>query len=123
MAIEFQRVVPILRIFDIAKAKEFHVDYLGFKVDWEHRFEENRPLYMQVSRGNLVLHLSEHCGDGCPGANLRAETTGVEEFQRELAAKQYRYFNPGIERTPWKTKETGVIDPFGSRIRFYEPAE
>jgi catechol 2,3-dioxygenase-like lactoylglutathione lyase family enzyme len=123
MAIEFQRVVPILRIFDIGKAKEFYLDYLGFKVDWEHRFEENRPLYMQVSRGDLVLHLSEHYGDGCPGASLRVEMTGVEEFQRELAAKQYPYFNPGIEVTQWKTKETGVIDPFGNRIRFYEAAE
>jgi hypothetical protein len=30
------------------------VDYLGFKIDREHRYEENMPLYMQVSRGNLV---------------------------------------------------------------------
>ena len=40
MAVEFQRVVPILRIFGIEKAKEFYVDYLGFKIDWEHRYEE-----------------------------------------------------------------------------------
>jgi catechol 2,3-dioxygenase-like lactoylglutathione lyase family enzyme len=111
MLIEFQRVVPILRIFSIEKAKEFYVDYLGFKIDWEHRYEENMPLYMQVSRGNLVLHLSEHHGDGSPGANLRVEMTGVEDFHREIAAKNYRYFRPGIELTPWKTKETGVIDP------------
>jgi len=28
---------------------------------------------MQVSGGNLVLHLSEHHGDGSPGANIRVE--------------------------------------------------
>ena len=100
MAIEFQRVIPILRIFSIEKAKEFFVDYLGFKIDWEHRYEENMPLHMQVSRGNLVLHLSEHHGDGSPGANIRVEMTGVEDFQREIAAKNYRYFRPGIELTP-----------------------
>ena len=33
------RITPILRIFDEAKAREFYVDFLGFKVDWEHRFE------------------------------------------------------------------------------------
>jgi catechol 2,3-dioxygenase-like lactoylglutathione lyase family enzyme len=33
------RITPILRIFDDAKAREFYVGYLGFEVDWEHRFE------------------------------------------------------------------------------------
>lgn len=123
MAIEFQRVVPILRIFSVEKAKEFYVDYLGFKIDWEHRYEENLPFYMRVSRGNLVLHLSEHHDDGSPGANIRVEMTGVEDFHREIAAKNYRYFRPGIELTSWKTKETGVIDPFGNKIRFCERIE
>lgn len=27
-------VAPILRIFDEAKAREFYVGFLGFKVDW-----------------------------------------------------------------------------------------
>ena len=56
------KTTPILRIFDEAKAKEFYVDFLGFKVDWEHRFEPGLPLYLQVSRGDCVLHLSEHSG-------------------------------------------------------------
>lgn len=38
-----------------------------FRVDWEHRFEPGFPLYLQVSRDGLVLHLSEHHGDGSPG--------------------------------------------------------
>ncbi|WHZ16958.1 MAG: Glyoxalase family protein [Nitrospira sp.] len=58
--------IPILRIFDEAKAKEFHLDFLGFTLDWEHRFEAGLPLYMQVSRDGCILHLSEHHGDGSP---------------------------------------------------------
>jgi Glyoxalase superfamily protein len=54
------RTVPILRIFDVAKAKEFYVGFLGLQVDWEHRFGPDAPVYTQVSRGDLVLHLSEH---------------------------------------------------------------
>ena len=34
----FFGITPILRIFDEAKAKEFYVDFLGFSVDWEHRY-------------------------------------------------------------------------------------
>lgn len=38
------KVIPILRIFDEAKAREFYIDWLGFSVDWEHRFNSNTPL-------------------------------------------------------------------------------
>ncbi|MFP3560523.1 glyoxalase superfamily protein, partial [Paraburkholderia sp. SIMBA_049] len=37
--------VPIIRIFSEDKAREFYVDFLGFSVDWEHRFGDNFPLY------------------------------------------------------------------------------
>jgi catechol 2,3-dioxygenase-like lactoylglutathione lyase family enzyme len=120
MPIEFISVVPILRIFDIAKADAFYQGFLGFKVDWDHRFDDNAPLYRQVSRGDLVLHLSEHHGDGSPGARLRVMMRGVEEFHREISARNYRYMRPGLERTPWGTLETGAIDPFGNLIRFCE---
>lgn len=42
--------IAILRIFDEQKARAFYVDFLGFRVDWEHRFEPALPLYLQVSR-------------------------------------------------------------------------
>jgi hypothetical protein len=58
----FGRTTPILRIFDENKAKEFYVDFLDFKVDWEHRFEEGLPLYMQISKDGCIIHLSEHHG-------------------------------------------------------------
>ncbi|WP_457818672.1 glyoxalase superfamily protein, partial [Staphylococcus aureus] len=51
--------IPILRIFSVEKAREFYLDFLGFQVDWEHRFEPDLPLYMQVRRSGLTLHLSE----------------------------------------------------------------
>jgi catechol 2,3-dioxygenase-like lactoylglutathione lyase family enzyme len=64
-------VIPILRMFDIRKAKEFYVDFLGFKVDWEHRFGPEFPLYMQLSRADCLLHISEHHGDAAPGSAIR----------------------------------------------------
>jgi uncharacterized glyoxalase superfamily protein PhnB len=124
--IEFLKTVPILRIFDVAKAKEFYSGFLGFAVDWEHRFEEGSPAYMQVSRGNLVLHLSEHHGDCCPGSTVFVWMTGVEEFHREITTRGYQYLRPGIETTYYGARCVQVIDPFGNRIRFnerIEPAE
>lgn len=111
-------VTPILRIFDEAKAREFYVDFLGFQVDWEHRFEPALPLYLQVSRDGCVLHLTEHHGDCCPGAAMRIDTGDVDAYQRELIAKQYGYARPGVDDTRWGSREMSVKDPFGNRLTF-----
>jgi len=113
----FGKTTPILRIFDEAKAKEFYVDFLGFKVDWEHRFEEELPLYMQISKDGCVIHLSEHHGDCSPGGAIRIETNDLETFQGQLLAKQYKYARPGIQEMPWG-KDMSVSDPFGNRLTF-----
>jgi catechol 2,3-dioxygenase-like lactoylglutathione lyase family enzyme len=110
--------VPILRIFDEAKAREFYVGFLGFTVDWEHRFEPGFPLYMQVSRDACVLHLSEHHGDATPGSSMRIETEGLDALHAELSGKAYQYARPGIEEMPWGTRDMSIKDPFGNRLIF-----
>ena len=120
MAIETLQVIPLLRIFDVDKAKEFYLDYLGFTVDWEHRFDDNAPLYMQVSKDRCVLHLTEHHGDCCPGSTVFVWLTGIEELHRDLTAKGYRHMRPGLERTFYDALCVEVIDPFGNRLRFNE---
>lgn len=114
-------VTPILRIFDEARAREFYVDYLGFTADWDHRFGSGMPLYLQVSRGGCVLHLSEHHGDCSPGAALRIDVDDVEALHAELASKRYAYARPGIEDTPWGARELSVQDPFFNRLTFAQP--
>jgi len=113
--------VPILRMFDEVLAKEFYVDFLGFKIDWEHRFEDGTPLYMQVTLGECVLQLSGHFGDACPGAGMRVQVEGIDAFQQELLAKKYRHSRPGPARLmPWGTRDLTIADPFGNRITFFE---
>ena len=113
------KTTPILRIFDEAKAREFYVDFLGFKVDWEHHFEPGTPIYMQVSRDHCVLHLSEHHGDATPGAGLRIETPELDALHQELTAKRYKYARPGIEEMPWGTRDMSIKDPFGNKLTFW----
>lgn len=113
-------VTPILRIFEEKKAKEFYIDYLGFIVDWEHRFEDDLPLYMQVSNGNCIIHLSEHHGDCSPGAAIRIGVEDIESYRATLHAKDFNFARPDLETTPWDTTEMRVIDPFSNRVVFYE---
>ncbi len=117
--IEFEQAVPIVRIFDVPKAHEFYLGFLGFTVDWEHRYGENFPLYTQVSRGGLRLHLSEHAGDATPGGNMVVYMTGIRAFQKELIGKDYRYMKPGLEDEGSRLEVT-VTDPFNNHIRFME---
>ena len=123
MTIEFKRAVPIFRIFSLEKAREFYVDFLGFTVDWEARFEPDSPVYMQMSRGELLVHLSEHHGDSTPGSHAYVITTGVRYLHRELNDKNYRHNRPGLQQQEWGMLEVTVTDPFNNRITFGEPTE
>jgi hypothetical protein len=109
--------IPILRSFDEARAKEFYVGFLEFKVDFEHRFAPNLPLYMQVSRDDCVIHVSEHHGDCSPGSALRIEVDDLDAYQKLLAGKNYGNSRPGIVEQPWG-RDMSIADPFGNRLIF-----
>ena len=83
-----ERTIPILRIFDYQKAIEFYVDWLGFEIVWEHRFEENTPVYIEARKDNLILHLSEHHGDGTPGNRVFVWCKGLKEYHQQLIDKK-----------------------------------
>lgn len=112
--------IPRLRSFDEAKAREFYVDFLGFTVTYEHRFEENSPLYMQLERDACVIILSEHFGDGCPGASLLISVEDIAALREELRGKDYKHSKPGLTETEWDSFEMSISDPFGNRLTFQE---
>ena len=114
-------VIPIFRIFDIDKAKEFYIDWLGFKIDWEHRFDENSPIYLSISKGDITLHLSEHYGDATPGSKVMINYKNLKDYCAGLQAKNYRYYKPAVEESEWNSYIMTVTDPFGNRLMFNEP--
>lgn len=115
----FGHPIPILRIFDEAKAREFYIDFLGFAVEWEHRFEPGSPIYMQIAMGDVRLHLSEHFGDATPGSAMRIQCDDIEAYCATLNAKRYKNSRPGTQLMPWGTRDTTIADPFGNRLTFY----
>ena len=114
------KTCPVFRMFEVSKAREFYLGYLGFHLVFEHRFADDAPLYMGLSRDTVTLHLSEHHGDCTPGSAIRIEIDGIDEFHSELQAKNYGYQNPGIEDQPWGSREFSVTDPFGNRLTFFQ---
>ncbi|GAA5082854.1 glyoxalase superfamily protein [Chryseobacterium ginsengisoli] len=115
-----EQIIPILRIFDYQKTKEFYIDWLGFEIVWEHHFEDNTPVYMEVKKDNIVLHLSEHHGDGTPGSRVFIWGEDIADYHKELIDKKYKYNRPGLEKTFYDAISFKVDDPFGNKIIFNE---
>ncbi|WP_461451358.1 glyoxalase superfamily protein [Mucilaginibacter sp.] len=118
------KVIPTLRIYSYAKTIKFYVNWLGFKVDWEHEFEPGTtPKFLQVSLRDITLYLSEHHGDGSPGVHITIrDFEGLKPYHRELINKKYKYNRPGIVVPEWApdTISVTVIDPVGNQLNFTE---
>ena len=118
-AIAFGPPSPILRTFDDEKAREFYCHFLGFRLVWEHRFEPGLPLYAEVERAGLRLHLSGHHGDARPGYTVFVRFSGIRPLPAYMLARNYGFARPGIEELPWGLVME-IADPFGNRLRFCE---
>lgn len=112
-------VVPILRMFDVDATVRFYVEYLGCSLDWREG-EGDRPVYLQVSREGLRLHLSSHHDDGTPGTAVLVVVENLDALHAELRTREYPFLNPGIE-PHGNGREMQLIDPASNRIRFFEP--
>ncbi|MCD9461134.1 glyoxalase superfamily protein [Marinibactrum halimedae] len=113
------KAVPILRVMDVPTTKEFYGDFLGCQVDWEHYYEEGAPVYMQMSRNEFVVQLSEN-NRYREGSIIFVGVEGIEELHGELSQKHNLRQPPTISLTPWNTKQMEIFDPFGNLLRFNE---
>jgi len=118
---KFQPPVPIFRSFNEQATRAFYLDFLGFKVEFEHRFEPETPLYLGVRHGACLLHLSEHYGDSAPGSSIRIDVPDVHEYCRHLNAKNYRHARPGVQKQDWGYYDMSIGDPSGNRLIFCTP--
>jgi len=118
MTVAFERVVPVLRMSDVAATKRFYCDYLGCTVDWQEG-DGDRPVYLQVSRDDLVLQLSSHHGDGTPGTAVIIYIDDLAALHRELHEAEYPFLSPGIEPHGGGHVMT-LLDPASNLLRFFE---
>jgi len=112
--------VPVLRIFDLEKALEFYVGFLGFSEVFRHQFGPDAPHYVGLAHEGVSIHLSEHFGDATPGTHFRIEVADVGALCSRLNAKQYRHSRPGFLDQEWGNREMTIGDPFGNRVTFWQ---
>lgn len=113
--------MPILRVYDSVRARQFYVDWLGFAIDFEHRFDASAPLFTGISRGETSLGLSEHHGDGTPGSVVWIPTRQLRAYRDALLSNATSPLRPGIDSDAPGGPTMTVTDPFGNELRFCEP--
>jgi hypothetical protein len=114
-------LTPVFQILDYAVALDFYVEWLGFRIDWAQ--QPVKPYaYVQVSRGDVVLHLSTNPDDCQPGSRVRALTWGLLSYYNQLLSKDQAYHSPTLLPASWSERvmEMEVFDPFGNCIVFCE---
>ena len=120
----FESSIPVLRMLDEKKTKAFYLDYLGFEVEWEHRFTLESPsssLYMQIRQGASVLHLNGHADDQAPTTEVRIPVHGLEEYCQWLGGKSNGGEKPEVVDPRYEGRKTdmNLIDPSGNLIVFW----
>ncbi|HEY6618488.1 MAG TPA: glyoxalase superfamily protein [Steroidobacteraceae bacterium] len=110
-----QRTVTMLHIEDDQEARAYCVDWLGFTIDWEFRFEPTFPVYMQVSRAGLVLHPSQHEGDNPPGVKCHIDVDDLDALVAEWKGRQ-PCFTQELQLMPWNANHISLKDPFGNEL-------
>ncbi|MEC3885809.1 glyoxalase superfamily protein [Halobacillus sp. HZG1] len=111
-----QKVIPTLKISNEEKSQAFYVEGLGFRVDWEHRFEPGYPVFMQISRGEDLLYLTAHEGDCQPGGLVHILVEDVDRFYETLPQEKLDV-NPPYEMIEG-IRMLSITDPDGNELRF-----
>lgn len=107
--------MPTFRITDEVKSKAFYVDGLGFKIDWEHRFKADFPVFMQVSRDELAFFLTAHTGDCRTGGLIHLYVPDVDAWYAEFQRKGLPVEEPPNESLQGLRSMT-IADPDGNRL-------
>ena len=114
---QVQTVIPQLRITNVQLSLEFYVKGLGFEVDWQHQFESDFPLFMQLSRSGQTIFLTEHAEDCQVGGAVYFLVPDVDRCFAEFSARGVLILESPMN-TSWGTREMLTKDPDGNTLRF-----
>ena len=108
-----ERAVPILPADDLAVAKKFYVDGLGFRVRFE-ASEDGRNGLLGLERGTIQLTIDSPMPGHGRNACVSIEVGDADAYHREWSAKVDVLRAPRDE--DWGARTFDLLDPFGNTI-------
>lgn len=126
----FQKMIPELTVFDIEKTKEFYIDILGFKLEYER--EEDKFIFLSFEGAQFMFE--EHHPNGWnigpfeyplgSGINFSIASSDIDLLYKRLKDREVFFYRDLVENTyevkgeMIKQKEFLIQDPNGYLLRF-----
>lgn len=108
-----ERAVPILPGDDLAVAKDFYVNKLGFAVQWE-ATDDGKNGLLGVERGAIELTIdcpmAGHGRNACASLRVDDADAYYDEWRQKVKPDR----PPKNEE--WGARTFGVTDPFGNTL-------
>jgi catechol 2,3-dioxygenase-like lactoylglutathione lyase family enzyme len=108
-----ERATPILPTEDLAIARKFYVDGLGFRVTWEASDDGHSGL-LGIARGTIEMTLdspmSGHGRDAC----VALQVDDVDRYYQEWSSKVAVLRAPKDE--DWGARTFDLLDPSGNTL-------
>ena len=112
--------ISTFRVGDARSSESYYRDQLGFATTWQHDPGEGFPVFVEVSRDQVAIHLSEHEGDGAFGAQLYVKVDDAKALHEELAGRGAKIIEP-LQDSEWGHMIFVVEDLDGNVLRFGSP--
>jgi catechol 2,3-dioxygenase-like lactoylglutathione lyase family enzyme len=106
---DFEGVIPILNVKDLAASIDYFVNKLGFKINWESEF------FSSVSRGKASIFLCQGA-QGQPGVWMSIFLKDVDALYEEYKNSGAIIIEPPMN-FPWEHREMLIGDLDGHRLR------
>ena len=117
-----------IKCSDIKSSLSFYTEILDFSVQVAPDPDPNAFMskYALLRRGNSLLHLSSHAGDGVFGNLIYVRAEGIDELYEKFVSRGINTDDPDkypavtIQLTDqsWGMREFSVRDPDGNKITF-----
>jgi catechol 2,3-dioxygenase-like lactoylglutathione lyase family enzyme len=108
-----ERAIPILPAEDLATAKAFYVDGLGFRVTFE-ASEDGQSGLLGVERGTIQITLDSPMKGHGRNACVALQVEDADAYYREWSAKVNVLRAPKNEE--WGARTFDLLDPSGNTI-------
>lgn len=108
-----ERAIPILPAEDLAVARTFYVDGLGFRVAFE-ATDDGRTGLLGLERGTIRLTLDSPMDGHGRNACVSLEVHDADAYYQEWSARVSTLRPPRDEE--WGARTFDLLDPFGNTI-------
>ncbi|MGC9950120.1 MAG: glyoxalase superfamily protein [Bryobacteraceae bacterium] len=108
-----ERAIPILPAEDLATAKSFYVDGLGFRVTFEVS-EDGRSGLLGIERGTIQMTLDSPMKGHGRNSCVALQVDDADAYYREWSAKVNVLRAPKDEG--WGARTFDLLDPSGNTI-------